>query len=106
MRVLRGLSMLKNRNIFALAVLMAVFFTGFSAAALAQVANDPAGRANVNARDTQDLAAQIRRRPRVVIRPRRIEPDPNAKRQCQSWLAQEYRVSGPVIVPQMRCWWE
>jgi hypothetical protein len=96
--------MLKKRNIFGLAVLMAVFFGGFSGAALAQVANDPAGRVNV--RGTQDLAAQIRRRPRVVIRPRRIEPGPNAKRQCQSWLAQEYRVSGPVIVPQMRCWWE
>ena len=98
--------MVKNRNSFGLAVLAAVFFAGISAPAPAQVVNDPVGRATVNARDTQDLAAQIRRRPRVVIRPRRIEPGPNAKRQCQSWLAQEYRVSGPVIVPQMHCWWE
>ena len=27
----------------------------------------------------------------------------NAKRYCRSWLAKEYRVSGPVIVPQMHC---
>lgn len=44
-------------------------------------------------------------RPNIVIRPRRIEPGPNAKRYCRFWLAQEYRVSGPVIVPQQQCWW-
>jgi hypothetical protein len=33
-------------------------------------------------------------------------PGPNAVRQCTSWLAQEYRPSGTVIVPHMRCWWE
>ena len=47
-----------------------------------------------------------KKRPRVTIYPRRVYPGPNAKRQCRSWLVQEYRVSGPVIVPQMRCWWE
>ena len=52
-----------------------------------------------------DLTAQ-KKRPRVTIYPRRVYPGANAKRQCRSWLAQEYRVSGPVIVPQMRCWWE
>jgi hypothetical protein len=55
--------------------------------------------------DCLDLAAQ-KKRPRVTIYPRRVYPGPNAKRQCHAWLAQEYRVSGPVIVPQMRCWWE
>ena len=30
----------------------------------------------------------------------------NAVRQCTSWLATEYRPSGTVIVPRMRCWWE
>ena len=54
---------------------------------------------------THEFAAQ-KKRPRVTIYPRRVYPGPNAKRQCRSWLAQEYRVSGPVIVPQMRCWWE
>jgi hypothetical protein len=47
-----------------------------------------------------------KKRPRVTIYPRHVYPGPNAKRQCRAWLAQEYRVSGPVIVPQMRCWWE
>jgi len=47
-----------------------------------------------------------KKRPRVTIYPRHVYPGPYAKRQCRSWLAKEYRVSGPVIVPQMRCWWE
>lgn len=33
-------------------------------------------------------------------------PGPNAVRQCASWLAAEYRPSGAVIVPRMRCWWQ
>ncbi|MBI4275677.1 MAG: hypothetical protein HY659_13360 [Rhizobiales bacterium] len=32
-------------------------------------------------------------------------PGPNAVRECRSWLEPEARVSGPVIVPRMRCWW-
>jgi hypothetical protein len=32
-------------------------------------------------------------------------PGPNAVRDCTSWLATEYRPSGTVIVPRMRCWW-
>lgn len=54
---------------------------------------------------TREFAAQ-NRRPRVTIYPRRVRPGPYAKRQCYSWLVTEYRVSGPVITPQMRCWWE
>jgi hypothetical protein len=46
------------------------------------------------------------RRPHIVIRPRRLEPGPNSKRYCRFWLAQEYRVSGPVIVPAQQCWWQ
>jgi hypothetical protein len=53
---------------------------------------------------TWEFAAQTNR-PRITIYPRRY-PGPNATRQCRSWLVKEYRVSGPVIVPQMRCWWE
>ena len=33
-------------------------------------------------------------------------PGPGFVRQCASWLAPEARASGPVIVPQMRCWWQ
>jgi hypothetical protein len=61
-------------------------------------------RSEATAPSTQEFAAQTNR-PRVTIYPRRYLP-PNATRQCRSWLVKEYRVSGPVIVPQMRCWWE
>ena len=53
----------------------------------------------------REFAAQ-KKRPRVTIYPRRVYPGPYAKRQCYSWLVTEYRVSGPVVTPQMRCWWE
>ena len=52
----------------------------------------------------QDLSAQ--RRPQVTIHPRHRALGPNAKRYCRAWLAREYRVSGPVIVPRQQCWWE
>lgn len=45
--------------------------------------------------------------PRVRVYPRRYaQPGPNATRQCRAWLAREYRVSGPVVVPRMHCWWQ
>jgi len=48
---------------------------------------------------THEFAAESR--PRITIHPRH-----EAQRHCRSWLAKEYRISGPVIVPRMRCWWE
>ena len=55
-------------------------------------------------RYTEDFAAQTVR-PRITVHPRRSHLRRNAKRYCRSWLAKEYRVSGPVVVPQMRCVW-
>lgn len=52
----------------------------------------------------QELSAQTR--PKITIHPRHRKLGPNAKRQCRAWLAQEYRVSGTVIVPRQQCWWE
>jgi hypothetical protein len=52
----------------------------------------------------QELSAQSR--PQITIHPRHRRLGPNAKRQCRFWLAQEYRVSGTVIVPRQQCWWE
>jgi hypothetical protein len=52
---------------------------------------------------THEYAAQSR--PRIVVHPRHYNLGPNAKRYCVSWLAKENRPSGPVITPQMRCWW-
>jgi hypothetical protein len=52
-----------------------------------------------------DLSAQ--RAPRV----RRVRPQIEIRRarklvrECVSWLEQEARPSGTVIVPKMRCWW-
>jgi hypothetical protein len=58
-----------------------------------------------------DLSAQRRVRParapvRIRVTPLYRYPGPNAVRQCTSWLAQEARPSGTVIVPRMQCWWE
>ena len=53
-----------------------------------------------------DEAAARSSRPRVVIQPRSYRLPPNARRECRAKLVQEYRVSGPVIVPRMTCWWE
>lgn len=52
----------------------------------------------------QELSAQ--RRPHITINPRYRGLSPSAKRYCHAWLAQEYRVSGPVIVPRRECWWQ
>ena len=54
---------------------------------------------------THEFAAQSSR-PRITIYPRRVAPGPRATRQCRAWLVQEYRVSGPVIVPRQQCWWQ
>jgi len=45
-------------------------------------------------------------RPRITVYPRHRHLGPNAKRYCRFWLAKEYRVSGTVITPQQRCWWD
>jgi hypothetical protein len=82
----------RNWTFFAVLALMFAVFTQMSPVAAEFSAS------------TQELAAQSR--PRITIHPRRTHPGPNVKRYCRSWLAKEYRVSGPVIVPQMRCWWE
>lgn len=55
---------------------------------------------------SSDEATTRSSRPRVVIQPRRHRLSANARRECRARLVQEYRVSGPVIVPQMQCWWE
>jgi hypothetical protein len=64
-----------------------------------------------------ELSAQQRKRPRVIVRPSQPAaydyprpgyyswPGPNAVRQCVDWYATEYRPSGAVITPQMRCRW-
>ena len=50
-----------------------------------------------------DMSAQ--RRPRITVYPHPGNPGPYATRHCDSWLEKEYRVSGTVAVPRMRCYW-
>ena len=52
---------------------------------------------------SNDISAQ--RRPRITVYPRPSHPGPSATRHCESWLAKEYRASGTVVVPRMRCFW-
>jgi hypothetical protein len=63
------------------------------------------GGAPAAAAQTSASQSMAQAPPQIVIHPRH-EPGPNAKRYCRSWLAKEYRVSGPVIVPRMQCWWQ
>jgi hypothetical protein len=73
----------------------------------------PATAQNAPATETpasHDSGPRNRIRPRPPVRIR-VHPlnqflGTDAVRQCESWLAAEYRPSGTVIVPRMRCWWE
>jgi hypothetical protein len=76
---------------------------GAGAAIIVLLAGVTAGAAEPAA-TTSQLAAQSRAR--IVVHPRKTTPGPNAKRHCKFWLAKEYRPSGTVITPQMRCWWQ
>jgi hypothetical protein len=71
----------------------------------------------VKSTQISEMSAQQRKRPRVIVRPRQPAaydyprpgyyswPGPNAVRRCTDWYATEYRPSGTVITPQMRCRW-
>jgi hypothetical protein len=52
-----------------------------------------------------DSETSAQRRPRITVYPRPNYPGPYATRHCDSWLEKEYRVSGTVVVPRMRCYW-
>ena len=78
-------------SIFALVVALGALALGIAAPALAQ---------------DNDNAPTTRKRASITVHPRGGQLSPNAKRYCRSWLEQEYRVSGPVIVPRMQCWWQ
>ena len=90
----------------AVVVMMVLALTTAVAAAAVGCNDKAANHGLTSACGAVELTAQTRRPPRVTIYRRYVYPRPNAVRQCYSWLQREYRVSGPVIVPQMRCWWE
>jgi hypothetical protein len=90
--------------------------------AAAPVAAQSAGK-SAKATSATELSSQnhVRRaRTRILVQPvypyRRFHalyplpydieyPGPNARRECVNRYVTEYRPSGPVVVPHMRCWW-
>jgi hypothetical protein len=82
--------------------------------AVAQAQTMPSGVRTAQAAPT-DVSAQRRRAiRRVPVYPRqewrpdvypRYNPGPNAVRDCTATYVREYRPSGTVITPRMRCYW-
>jgi hypothetical protein len=64
---------------------------------------------------SMEFSPQARQRPRVRVTPPAAYdyprpgdyswPGPGAVRHCVDWYATEYRPSGTVVTPQMRCRW-
>ena len=80
--------------------------------------NQTAMNGQTDSTELYEFSAQsrtVQERPRIRVRPpaaylypRPDEyswPGPGAVRQCVDWYATEYRPSGTVITPQMRCRW-
>ena len=78
------------------------FAAGFIALALCAVPAqaDTRGR-QASAAHSHDLSAQVRRLPPRL----RVYPGRLLYRDCDFRLVQQWRPSGPVIVPWQRCWW-
>jgi hypothetical protein len=80
----------------------------FAAAMLAIAASGPS-RAAASASSVAlseavaatEISAQTRRRATRL----RVTPGRLLYRDCAFRLVQEFRPSGPVVVPRMRCWW-
>lgn len=93
--------------IFGLLALILAFSAGISAPAWAEFfgCHDTPGKvlALYNG-DYSHVYAQQIARPRITIHPRH-RLSRYSVRHCRSWLTKEYRISGPVIVPQQRCRW-
>jgi hypothetical protein len=81
----------------------AIWFAVAAFAAVApgpSTAAEPASAAHFEA-GSSDLSAQARRRATRL----RVTPGRLLYRDCSFRLAQEFRPSGTVVVPRMRCWW-
>jgi hypothetical protein len=103
--------------------LMLAFFVTIGAVPAAPSGSAAPVRVEPAAPLMTDLSAQNRpkrKRPQLRVTPRYPSartntpyprgydfhyPGPNARRECVARLVQEFRPSGPVVVPRMRCWW-
>jgi hypothetical protein len=86
--------------------------------AAAPVRHDQAPVATDISAQSREVVVRRRPRTRIVVRPARIDtgiypspapynyPGPNAVRECDAAYVQEFRPSGTVIVPRMRCYWD
>jgi len=107
------MSMSIQRSAISVAFVGVLFLVG----ADAQAQTSPQGGWIAAQTVPEDFVARSVRRPprRVPIYPRyqaepdevypRYYPGPDAVRVCNATYAQEYRPSGPVIVPHMTCVW-
>jgi hypothetical protein len=87
--------------------MLAAFSVAANSPAEAQGASGLAGQ-SAKAAPSFEATAQSRRRrapTRLYITRDRAYLPPNAVRACDAWYEQEFRPSGTVIVPRMRCRW-
>ena len=70
---------------------------------IAVIAASSSALAKSDDEGSREVSAQ--RRASIVVTPSRSTPGPNATRHCDAWLEKEYRPSGTVVVPRMRCVW-
>jgi hypothetical protein len=82
-----------------------------------QTAHAAEARMNVSTAAGQEFSSQERERPRIRVQRQQpaaydyplpgpyAQPGPGYVRACQDWYDTEYRPSGTVVTPQMRCRW-
>jgi hypothetical protein len=80
------------KSLVAIAGLMALPLVGTPSPALAQT--------SPIAQPAEPTVPPSRVRRRIEINPR-----PLLYRRCVDWYELQYRPSGTVLYPQMRCWW-
>ncbi|MBN8965188.1 MAG: hypothetical protein J0H89_07355 [Rhizobiales bacterium] len=112
---------MQRSALFSLAV-FAAFVFGLLALGVGPSAAQPSRSAAAGPSTDAEPLVRQRVRPRTKLRVRPLYPyrrshalyplpydtefpGPNAKRECVDRYVTEYRPSGAVIVPRMRCWW-
>jgi hypothetical protein len=94
-----------NRAAVAAAAILAV--AGFGPWPLAQAVAQTTGTSTAESDGVGSKPVRAHPPARIRVHPlAQSYPGLDAVRQCTAWLAPEYRLSGTVIVPKMRCWWE
>lgn len=99
-----------TRRVKLLAVAAILCLADAGASAFAAPPSDGLRNAAVTDMPAQRKRARVRiyRQPAAWDYPRPgyySYPGPNAVRQCADWYRTEYRASGAVVTPQMRCRW-